>query len=438
MAPQQKVPVRALCVAVHAVVAIGLATPLSIAAAETSPHITTGYITAVHPPDGFDVNGEHVITTADTAYGPMGFEAPIKNGPMRDAVSVGASVEVIGLLDRHSKILTAHSVLIHVNPDRKLDGLGVIVRVISTAPGAVFAADGYRIRITPATEVRYPKEMKSFAVVHPGMWVLYEGKLDQDHLLVASKLRFLDTEHAKAKNNVPPPVGPPDPAVSETPDGKRIMQLDNNTTYTVTADSALQTRINRIGMRLVPAYQKQLPANDPSKIKFFFYAIDDPLREVHSYPDGRILMSAQVAARFKDDDQLAAVLADGIALCLQAQTPVVIRINRTTLTQAADITAAWAAAGLAGAAAMSAKFAEEQRARLALQLMAEAGYDPWQAPEAWRLVGPFKLPADTSKLKYPEQSRQQFEILHQIYGKPAPANATGAISMSQRDLNEKP
>jgi hypothetical protein len=429
-------------VAVHATVAIGLAVCLSSAVAQASPHSISGYITAVHPPDAFDVNGEHVITTADTAYGPRGSEALVKNGPMRDAVTVGAWVEVVGVLDRHSKIVTAHSVLIRENPQRKLDGLGVIVKVISTAPQAVFAADGYRIRMAPATEVRYPKEMKSPADIRPGLWVLYEGKLDQDGLLVASKVRFIESEHAKAKDNVPPPLGPPDPAVAETPDGKQVMQLDADTTYTVTADPALQARINRIGMSLVPAYQKQLPANDPSKIKFFFYAIDDPRHELHSSSDGRVLVTGQVAARFKSDDQLAAVLADGIARSLQEQTPVVIQFNRTRLTEAAELAGVAALGG--GMAATIVMGAEQsavlnaQRARMALQLMAEAGYDPWQAPEAWRLAGPFKLPKDISKLKYPAQSRQEFDILHLMYGKPAATSEAKVISLTHSGADKKP
>lgn len=446
MGPRRKTFKGALWVAVYAAVAAGIASCLSSAFAQTSPHIMTGYITAVHPPDGFDVFGKHVITTADTTYGPMGFEAPIKDGPMRNAVAEGAWVEVIGLLNRHSRILTAHSVLIREDAERKLDGLGVVVRVISTAPEAVFAADGYRIRITPKTEVRYSKEMKSQADIRPGLWVLYEGKLDQEGLLAASKVRFLDTEHAKAKNNAPPPIGPPDPAVAELPDGKLLMELGADTTYTVTADKALQARIHRIGMSLVPAYQKQLPANDPSKIKFYFYAIDDPMREVHWYPDGRILISAQVAARFRSDDQLAAVLADGIALSLLKQTPVVIQFNKTVLAEAAGMAALsavpygrwaqWGALDLLSdkyAAAWYARYS-----RVGLQLMAEAGYDQWQAPEAWRFVGPFKLPKDLDKLKYPAQSREDFEILHEIYGKRATAITTVATSLRQGGAKERP
>jgi hypothetical protein len=58
---------------------------------------------------------------------------------------------------------------------------------------------------------------------------------------------------------------------------------------------------------------------------------------------------------------------------------------------------------------------EEQRGRVALSLMEDAGYDPWQAPEAWRLLEPKKLPADLNSLKYPNRSGYQLGILNLQY-----------------------
>ena len=49
-----------------------------------------GYITAAHPPDGFDVNGEHVTTTAETRFGLMGTKNQVNYGPMCDAIQIGA------------------------------------------------------------------------------------------------------------------------------------------------------------------------------------------------------------------------------------------------------------------------------------------------------------------------------------------------------------
>jgi hypothetical protein len=271
-------------------------------------------------------------------------------------------------------------------------------------------------------------------------------------LLAASKARFVSASHAKAKSEKPPDnstapaaaqqppasgaqgfkenVQPPNNASSQTEDQiddrRTEIDLDGNT-YTISKNQALKSRVRRIGMSLVPIYQKQLPADDPSKIQFEFIAVKNQMRDEQVSSEGLILVPEKMAARFKNDDQLAAVLADGIAYCLQQQAPTVIQVNRTTLKEAAELAAvSFVAGGLAASSVYTyetEKVLKEQRWRVALELMADAGYDPWQAPEAWRLAEPGKLPADTSQLKYPDQSGYQFAILHLEYRKDAPADA---------------
>ena len=240
--------------------------------------------------------------------------------------------------------------------DRELTALAVIEKVFSTTPELVFAADGYHIRVTPATEVKFPHDVKSAADVHAGMWVLYEGKLGQDGLLVAGKVRFVSADHAKAKSeNIPgdssaPAATPQAPASgdqaakvnTQTPnnapsqpedqiiDRRTELDLDGES-YAISKDEALKSRVRRIGMSLVPAYQKQLPEGDSSKIQFEFITLKYPMRDEQTSSQGLILVSAQLAARFKNDDQLAAVLADGIAYTLQQQAPIVLQMNRTNL-----------------------------------------------------------------------------------------------------------
>ena len=429
-----------------------------------------GYITAVRPPDGFDVNGEHVVTTADTRFGPIGAKNPASNGPMRDAVQIGAWVEVFGERDRKAKTVAAKAVLIRDDWDSKLSGLGVIDQVIATAPELVLAADGYRIRVTPATEVKLPRNAKSAADVRAGLWVLYEGKMGPDGLLVASKARFVSTDHTRAKaektptapaapqplaNGSPAAKGnapPPQDASEETPAPREVtgpeIQIDNDA-YHVSKNLALQDRVLRIGWSLIPACQKHLPADDPAKIQFLFYAVDDSAHEEHTSSDaeGYILVPAQMVARFENDDQLAALLADGIALRLQQQAPMVIQLNRTTLAEAAGLAAvsfipyAGHIAESVGGQVMMKKYERamnEQRWRVALELMVEAGYDPWQSPEAWRLAAPGKLPADIGTLKYPDRSGYQLSILNRMYKKPAPTQATESGPTTGGSVSEKP
>jgi len=448
-----------------AVVVAGLLPSATLRAQSSAVH---GYITAVRPPDGFDVNGEHVTTTAETRFGLIDLKNPVSNGPMPDAVQIGAWVEVSGKRDRNAKTLTAQNVLIREERDRKLTALAVIEKVFSTTPELVFAADGYHIRVTPATEVKFPRDVKSAADVHAGMWALYEGNLGKDGLLVAGKVRFVSTDHPKAKSDKAPgdssaPAATPQAPASGDQAAKVNTQTPNNApsqpedqiidrrteldldgeSYAISKDEALKSRVRRIGMSLVPAYQKQLPEGDSSKIQFEFITLKYPMRDEQTSSQGLILVSAKLAARFKNDDQLAAVLADGIAYSLQQQAPIVLQMNRTNLEWATSMAAANLVpyAGLAVSSVYTyeiEKALKEQRSRVALELMADAGYDPWQAPEAWRLAKPNKLPADTSTLKYPDRSGYQLSILNLMYKKAAPTHAAESGSTADTSASGKP
>lgn len=412
-----------------------------------------GYVTSVDPPNGFTVNGTiEVTTSASTTY--KFFSSKDGNGAAaaNDELQVGAFVRVTG--PKKKKAVSADLVELRQLQEEAIKGFAVIDKVIEAGPEPVLAADGYRIRVTAATEVRYPEDVKSPADVQAGMWLLYEGKLNEAGLLVASKARFLEHRHAKgksgaapgdtsqlaangssaAKDNALPPKNAIDQPEITTANGKTTIKLDptnkysTDDVYKVSPDQALQVRVGRVGMSLVPNYQKQLPADDPSKFQFHFYAIDEPELEMHSSTDGLVLVPAQLATRFKSDDQLAALLADGVANVLQHRAPIVIQVSRASLARGAVL----AAADLNPYTGMAAgsvftyendKELQEQRSRVALALMAEAGYDPWQAPETWRLAAPWKLPADTSKLKYPERSGYQLSILNLMYRKSEAAPA---------------
>jgi hypothetical protein len=58
---------------------------------------------------------------------------------------------------------------------------------------------------------------------------------------------------------------------------------------------------------------------------------------------------------------------------------------------------------------------QEEVARMALQLVADSGFDPWQAPEAWRLLAPKDPPRDVQSLNYTREGRYQLNILKLQY-----------------------
>jgi hypothetical protein len=424
-------------------------------AQEPSATPMEGYITAVYPPSGFDLNGERVVTSSDTGFGLIGSNTTQSDSPLRTAVQVGAYVQVVGTRERQSKSIAAVSVLVRDDWNRVLSGLGVIDKVVSAGPEPVFQADGYRIRIASATHTAFASGLKTLTDVGTNTWLRYEGKRNQDGLLVASKAEFIPAKPTKFKavkgleeydmqfqpprsslkedaasgSAAPPPQDVSDQEAILTQDG-RVKLGGFRGWEKVPANQALQDRVRHVGMRVIPAYQRELPGNHPSKINFRFYAVDaEKIRsEVCSF-DGLILIPTQVVQRLKNDDQLAAVLADGVAYNLQRQGARFVAANRIGegAELAGDVAGAFVP-GLGLVTAIGSGVAEtrmltamdEQRGRVALSLLADAGYDPREAPEAWRLLGPKHLPTDLSALKYPAHSGYQLGILKLQY---APASA---------------
>jgi hypothetical protein len=187
----------------------------------------------------------------------------------------------------------------------------------------------------------------------------------------------------------------------------------------------MQARVRRVGMSVVPSFQKQLADDDTAKIHFRFYAVEETeIRSALSCGEGLILVPRQVVERLKNDDQLAAVLADGVALDLQfLSAKLVMEIREFESAKIAteilnDFVPKVYFASLIGGKVVGNRIEvqmQEQRGRIALSLLNSAGYDLRQAPEAWRLLEPKRLPKDSNSLKFPNRSWYQFGILNVQY-----------------------
>lgn len=409
-----------------------LAVPLL---AQTYP--IEGYISMVRSPTSFVVTGRQFDISRQTQFGLMGGDTSASS-PLRQALRIGVYVQVAGRETYTMGPIVATTVLVHDQWNESLSGLGVITRVLSTGPAPVFDADGYRIRITPATKLSFYGDLTSLDEIAANIWVSFSGKRGNDGILDATKARFLPSKPTKfkaAKNleirSVKTrPAGSPDNAlISEgmgTPtaptDGASLQQDEElkiglGHWHTLPADQPLQQRVHRIGMALVPAYQRDMPDDDPSKIHFRFFAIDDnKLRGNANLLDGAVLVSKQTVERLTSDDQLAAVIADGVAYSLQRQAAQQVKLNR--IAWGADIAAAFVP-GVGTAMLIAGDNVEtimlDERLRIALALMRDAGFDPWQAPEAWRVVEPKKLPANPASLAYPYSSCYQLQVLSLQY-----------------------
>ncbi len=174
---------------------------LSHAAAGQEPALPfEGYITDVHLPGGFDVNGKHVAVSSATCYGLMKTYVASNDGSLRDEVKVGAYVRILGSYDGHRKQTNATTVLFRDDWSQKLGGLGVITRVESSGAEPVYHADGYTIRVPATAETSFHGDVKTLPDVGPNTWVRYGGKRDKDGVLIASKIKFLNPRKKPMKN----------------------------------------------------------------------------------------------------------------------------------------------------------------------------------------------------------------------------------------------
>jgi hypothetical protein len=401
-----------------------------------------GYVSAVQLPTELYVNGTQVTLTPKTRFGMIGDRAPRVDSPVRDLIEIGVYVKVEEVFDPSTKVITAGAIYLRDASGKRLSGMGLIDRIISTGPEPVLQADGYSIQIRSNTVQKFSGALTSLRDVHTNTWVRYEGDRDDTGMLVATRVEF--SSLAKRTPKVPGKAKSPGKAKAQVAvpaqgtyldaDGEprdihskvRLNQFEASCGWHVApGDPAMQQRVLRVGTKLIPDYQSQMASDDPAKIPFRFYAVDEPgLRTDIFCKPGLVLVPKQAIERLQNDDQLAAVIADGIAFNMQRLSP---KLNAEWLAVYGVELAGEAVSGISGGVFLGTEIGgqiaghkilaemEEQRGRVALTLLKDAGYDPWQAPEAWRLLAPKVLPKDLGSLKYPNRSEYQLGVLKLQY-----------------------
>jgi len=322
--------------------------------------------------------------------------------------------------------------------DRTVSGVGVIDQVITSGPEPVYRADGYTFRVSATTKVRFRDGLRALNEVGTNKLAEFAGVRIISGEIVATKVEFA---RLKLPKRTP---GPTDLQWTTFPPGSKIdaykgigtaaMDLPEEDEggwcgwYPLSQDAALQERVRRVGLRVVPQYQRDLPDDDQAKIPFRFYVVEGTYRRSAIFcGNGLVLVPLVAVVRLTSDDLLAAVLAEGVAGVLQQQAE---DGRPYSVKDAADL----ALSANGGAVAMgvlvteqlrTGRIWENGRGRMELALMADAGFDPHQAPEAWKLLAPERLPKDPTKLKEPERSRYLLDFL-KVQDTPAAAPSIAA------------
>jgi predicted Zn-dependent protease len=187
----------------------------------------------------------------------------------------------------------------------------------------------------------------------------------------------------------------------------------------------MQARIDAIGAKLVPKYQFEFPYTEETRIDFRFYLVDAPKwRDAMPLPNGIVLVPYQLVGWMQNDSQLAAILADKVACLLEKQPMFLPATDADLAMDAAELGArvvpfVGPAEDIAGLtfgvnSLRQTHLRRQQRDRVSLALMHDAGYDVMQAPIAWWLLSS-KKQKDVAEIPQPARAKYFYEVLGETW-----------------------
>lgn len=422
-------------------VAIFFAVQLGFAAAQTSP-IVTGFVTDTGTPAEFTVNRSLVQCTGSTRVTTIsgGNRVPEQKCPQR---SVGEMLTVYGKRDKKSGVITASEIESETFANREVEGFAVIDRIVTPVDDSgsiTVSADGYSILIPGSIHPTFDAPLTNHTAVTTNLWLKYSGTQHPDGV-VSAKTAVYSSNVLKNRERTANRKVEFDPASVQEKDrqgnfSKALKGVDPKR-FPAVHDPAREQRVEAIGEKLIPAYQRDLPPDDPSRIDFRFQIVDEPkFRDALTLSNGIILIPQQVIKRLQNDSQLATVLADNIACALEKQTLRLIPARRAETAGSVALAVGGAfvpGLGFAGLSmgateAVMKRREEEQSGRMSLVLLHEAGFDIDEAPKAWWLLSSKDKPLDQAGMPY--RAKYLYRILGTTWLSRGPGLAT-TVSAAQ-------
>ena len=383
-----------------------------------------GYVTQVSGAGLFDVNGVHVRLTSGTHL----VQVEGKTNTIvheLDPVYLGQHVQLWGRLDRKANAIDATFLEQTVPSPATVTGSAIIDLVPAGSPAGthIVRADGFLLKFTPDSHLAFNTPINTIDQLSTNLWVEYRGIQQIDGTVVVSAAEVWPNvvtsseDKLRTKREFNPSEideGDAQSGLSKAFRGMDVRRLPAH------QDDALQSRIDRIGQSLIPAYQKALPATDPSRIHFRFQVVEtEHFRDAIAFANGIILVPYPAITRLENDSEIAAVLADNIAASLEKQEilhqPAEHRMVAAGI--AGDIGGVFVpglgvATGLTNGGIEKHAITRHRRqsGRVALCLMRDAGYDLSQAPVAWWLLEPAK-PKPLEEIHLPDRAAYLYSVL---------------------------
>jgi len=291
-----------------------------------------GYVTNIVFAGEFDVGQRHILCDAHTKW-----QRPHLPDYLTE-LRVGMMVRVEG--DTRNGAFVAKSVQVDPRKTRvktTVEGRGLIqqppqLRKEGMGQEGKLWVEGYPLHVTPDTTLLAADGTglvgeQVTANITTNVWATYKAERGSDGALTATLIKFepnqVDADEQDYHDRAKPRYIDADPGKHKP--AQLIFGSKVAVKFDVLPDQEVQDYVRRIGNSLVPQYQKDLPASDPTKIDFRFYVVKvaslwmGNMEDEIDLPNGIVLVQEDVLESFENEAQLAAFLAYCVAHVLEKQ-----------------------------------------------------------------------------------------------------------------------
>jgi hypothetical protein len=418
---------RMICLTVYGFVSFLASQCLSFAKEkEVKIH---GYITELESSTDFRIDDYRITRDSSLA---LEFEKD-QNDPKLPIIflpadlRVGTEIEVKGLLD-DSGGLKATSVKVHLTDQKTIRRTALLEQPPSlsktdgTWSGELYA-DGQKIVVRSSTKLTFvpnareknakkaaskakvdsegqePADfdgvpLESASLITADTWVDFRGVRQPDGTILATSLQFKKNELERGEARLRKGLSP---KVKTLKNEAAELMIVGAGKFRLFPDQKLQEYVSELGSRLVPEFQRSMPADNPDKINFRFFVVDSKITNAFSLSNGTVVIHSNLIRVLENEAQLASILGHEISHVVEEHIYRQMQYHKWSLL-ALEVGGAIAASRRNYSAADAAKLVEaairngyarsleDQADRLGLKYMIDAGYDPREAPRVWKVL----------------------------------------------------
>jgi len=378
-----------------------------------------GFVTDIKSPTYFAIDDYKVTCGNTQTFNVRASEGAQQFNFRPEDIHIGTELEINGEYDEESGELKAKWIKVFLEDAKAVKRTALLEQVPNLTRDASgwtgeIRADGERLRVLPTTSVAIkpnksesknltrnaahePAPLASLDVLNLDTFVHYEGTRQPSGEIEATKVEFehaeLEPGEAKLWKHLEPEVKAPDYSALVPGEFKMRGCVYEFCTKQIVPNEEAQNYISKLGDSLIPAHQKQLPADDPLKVSFRFYLVKAKSFNAVAYPNGVVLVHSDVFEILQNEAQLVFVLAHEISHVIEKHSWQAHQYHRKELIglKAGGALVPYGGfliADLAVAAIKNsyARSLENQADRIGLERMLAAGYDIREAPASWKAV----------------------------------------------------